>query len=299
MPSAPLRVERSLEEQLAVGEEIKVRVHQHVMVLGKPVLRALAPTAFFWWVLLAGRPGPVLTVLFWVSLALWLWVGWREIERRHYWFVATDKRILKYEGLITRNVPMMRLSKVTDMTYYRSVPGRVFGYGTIIIESAGQDQAMRILDYLPEPDTVYSELNAVLFGEAPRARRDGGRKWRRIGRRHHGPDGPGGPGDLDGGPGGSGGSGGGSGGDRGPHDLHPSGRPGGYGEDVVGAPDDSAYDSFLEVDDPTDVPPAGRPARARRAEDGTIYQSADRRARSAREIDTGPIPIRDRPRLQG
>ena len=38
---------------------------------------------------------------------------------------------------------MMPLTKVTDMSFKRSFPGRLLGYGEFIVESAGQDQALR------------------------------------------------------------------------------------------------------------------------------------------------------------
>ena len=37
---------------------------------------------------------------------------------------------------------MMPLNKVTDMSFQRSFPGRLMGYGEFIVESAGQNQAL-------------------------------------------------------------------------------------------------------------------------------------------------------------
>ena len=44
--------------------------------------------------------------------------------------MATDKRFLLFFGFIRRKVAMMPLLKVTDMTYDRSLLGRIVGYGT-------------------------------------------------------------------------------------------------------------------------------------------------------------------------
>ena len=44
---------------------------------------------------------------------------------------------------------MMPISKVTDLTYERPLIGRMLGYGTLVIESAGQIQALNRIDYLP------------------------------------------------------------------------------------------------------------------------------------------------------
>jgi uncharacterized membrane protein YdbT with pleckstrin-like domain len=79
-------------------------------------------------------------------------------------FVVTDQRVLLSSGLLTRRVAMMPLRKVTDMTYERSVLGRVLGYGEFIMESAGQDQALSRVPYLPRPDSLYLEVSQLLFG---------------------------------------------------------------------------------------------------------------------------------------
>jgi hypothetical protein len=61
---------------------------------------------------------------------------------------------------------MMPLMKVTDMSYERSVPGRILGYGRFVMESAGQDQALREVNWVPEPDEHYRAICAEIFGVA-------------------------------------------------------------------------------------------------------------------------------------
>ena len=52
---------------------------------------------------------------------------------------------------------MMPLAKVTDMSFQRSASGRLLGYGEFG-ESAGQDQALTNVDYLPYPEQLYLEV---------------------------------------------------------------------------------------------------------------------------------------------
>ena len=59
---------------------------------------------------------------------------------------------------------MMPLLKVTDMTYDRSLLGRVVGYGKFMLESAGQDQALSTIDHVPDADTHYRAICTQLFG---------------------------------------------------------------------------------------------------------------------------------------
>ena len=58
---------------------------------------------------------------------------------------------------------MMPLNKVTDMSFQRTFFGRLFGYGEFIIESAGQDQALRNIPYIPYPEQRYLAVCDLLF----------------------------------------------------------------------------------------------------------------------------------------
>jgi len=71
--------------------------------------------------------------------------------------------MLLQTGLVTRKVNMMPLSKVTDMSFQRSSLGRILGYGEFILESAGQEQALRVVDHLPYPEQLYLEVCGLIF----------------------------------------------------------------------------------------------------------------------------------------
>ena len=58
---------------------------------------------------------------------------------------------------------MMPLTKVTDMSFQRSTLGRILGYGEFILESAGQDQALRVVDHIPYPEQLYLEVCGLIF----------------------------------------------------------------------------------------------------------------------------------------
>jgi membrane protein YdbS with pleckstrin-like domain len=98
----------------------------------------------------------LLGALGWFGFAWWFWATEE--------FVITDKRVLLVSGVITRRVATMPLTKVTDLTYERSILGRFLGYGAFVMESAGQHQAMSRIEYLPRPDRLYHEVSTLLFG---------------------------------------------------------------------------------------------------------------------------------------
>ena len=116
--------------------------------------------------------GLVAVLRFTVLAILW----W--IER----IVITDKRVMLAQGFIVHKIAMMPLTKVTDLTFERSLRGRILGYGTLIVESAGQIQALNRIDYIPRPEEVYEALSELVFGEKGKTRATGllGRpRWRR------------------------------------------------------------------------------------------------------------------------
>lgn len=177
------RNHRALREHLTVDEEIRLAARQHWVVLVAPFAWAVAVTAGSLWLFLhlpARLSANAPTVLAVICGAIWLRAGWKVLVRHHDLFVATDKRILKYQGILITDVPMMRLTKVTDMRYTKSIWGEMLGYGTIVIESAGQDQAIRDVTYLPDPLENYRRLCEVIFGDKHGPDHKRAKAWRRA-----------------------------------------------------------------------------------------------------------------------
>ncbi|WP_224389392.1 PH domain-containing protein [Pseudonocardia sp. ICBG1293] len=181
---------REIDEYLLPTERRVIRVRQHWAVM----VRHIWQTALFIVVVvgieqLLDRPGidPVLdavidnlafylvvvAVLRYTALSILWW-----IER----IVITDKRVMIAQGIIVHNVGMMPLGKVTDLTFQRSLSGRMLGYGTMVVESAGQIQALNRIDYMPRPEEIYEALSELVFGEKGKTRATGmlaKPRWRR------------------------------------------------------------------------------------------------------------------------
>ena len=49
------------------------------------------------------------------------------------------------------------------MSFQRSATGRLLGFGEFIVESAGQEQALSNVKYLPYPEQLYLEVCGLLF----------------------------------------------------------------------------------------------------------------------------------------
>jgi len=162
------RLDRELERYLVDGETVIVAVRLHWFHLARELLVVAAATVLAFWVDVkvplnsGGQLVHNASLLLWWAAAAWLL--WRVLNWRRDRFVATDKRFLLFYGFVRRRVAMMPLLKVTDMTYDRSLLGRIAGYGKFVLESAGQDQALSTIDHVPDPDVNYKAICTQLFG---------------------------------------------------------------------------------------------------------------------------------------
>lgn len=102
-----------------------------------------------------------ITVLVW--LLILGFVGWKILDWYMDRFILTNKRIMLIQGVITRSVAMMPLGRVTDMKYAQTPMGRMLNYGEFIIESAGQDQALRNVPHLPNPNELYLQMCEEMY----------------------------------------------------------------------------------------------------------------------------------------
>lgn len=248
---------RELDRYLLDGERLVAAVHQHWGKVAEPIGSAVAAGLLALWVdaKVPASFGVVSTILWWAWFAVVGRALWRLAEWRHDWFVATDKRLLLFYGFITRKVAMMPLSKVTDMTYNRSVMGRILGYGRFVMESAGQDQALSEVNWVPDPDHTYRAICAEIFGVEDHDRM---------------PEGP-----------------------KDPPDPY-AGGPGSRGpEPYAGGPapaDVWEPERPLDGGDAHEDHSRGIPVRRPGGEhDDSLYRSPD--LRREREADTGPIPM--------
>ncbi|MDN5797919.1 MAG: PH domain-containing protein [Intrasporangium sp.] len=161
---------------LLPGEQVVAAVHHHWARVAEPIGTAGAGLIVALWVdSNITAPTEFVATVVWLGFLLILARAlWHLIEWRHDWFVATDKRLLLRYGLVTHKVAMMPLLKVTDMSYVRSVPGQLLGYGQFIMESAGQDQALRVVNWVPRPDETYRAICGQIFQSAPDAEAEPG-----------------------------------------------------------------------------------------------------------------------------
>ena len=158
---------RDPDEYLLPTERRVVRVRRHWTVVAWDVFEAAALLAVAVMVsyLLPPNTALIQNILWYAALFVVLRFAYKIIEWWVERIVVTDKRFMLTTGVFTTRVAMMPIGKVTDLTYERSMNGRMMGYGTLIVESAGSIQALNRIDFLPKPEVVYDAISELVFGD--------------------------------------------------------------------------------------------------------------------------------------
>lgn len=158
---------RDPDEYLLGTERRVIRVRRHWACLLWDLFEATALLigAILISSVLPQGAGIIQNILWYAGLFVVLRLAYFVIEWWVERIVVTDKRFMLTSGVFTTKVAMMPVTKVTDLTYERNVLGRMFGFGTLIVESAGQIQALNRVEYLPNPEEVYDAISELVFGD--------------------------------------------------------------------------------------------------------------------------------------
>ncbi len=146
------------EDFLFRGEEVALTVRPHPVVMIKACLPPLAAIA-----LVASTFNSVTLFMFFVIMLRFAW------DIAHWWmhrYVLTTKRILNTSGILSKKVASMPLAKITDLTFTRSLGGRILGYGKMHLESAGEE-GLETIDFLPDPLIFYRGVMSLSLGPQP------------------------------------------------------------------------------------------------------------------------------------
>lgn len=132
------------------GEVIVDEVGKHWVVYVLPSLIAVVGFAFL--------VGSVVWSIDWawfpllLGLGLLLWAGWTALSSNLDRFVITNMRVFRVHGVLARSLATMPLGRILDITVVKPMTGRMLGYGHFTFESAAQDQGLREIRFVGQPD---------------------------------------------------------------------------------------------------------------------------------------------------
>lgn len=132
------------------GERIIDEVRRHWVVYALPVLECLLAMLLVIWYL-ANNPYYSWPV-FWLALGLLVHAAWRAMNDHKDRFVVTNMRVFRVSGVLAQTRATMPIARILDITVEKPMLGRVVGYGHFVFESAAQEQGLRAIRYVGDPD---------------------------------------------------------------------------------------------------------------------------------------------------
>lgn len=137
---------------LAPGETVVFHVRAHWKGLIAPALALLVVSALVWMALVWWVPDPQ-------TQAVWRWiiVGAAVVVAAIFtlwpflrWMTTTDtlttKRLISREGVITRTGRDIPIDRVNAVNYERRLIDRIFGCGTLVVQTAGTESDVELHD---------------------------------------------------------------------------------------------------------------------------------------------------------
>jgi uncharacterized membrane protein YdbT with pleckstrin-like domain len=125
-----------IDETLHEGERVIDRTHRHWIDLLGPALFVVVVAAGAA-VAIPASPAP----LAWLCLAaiavVVLNLGLKYLLMKTTEFVVTNDRIIFKTGWLSRRTTEMTVANVESIDVIQSIPGRILGYGTVLIRGTG------------------------------------------------------------------------------------------------------------------------------------------------------------------
>jgi uncharacterized membrane protein YdbT with pleckstrin-like domain len=165
MPARRYRL-KGFDRYLAPSEHILHTTRRHWIVIAKPVAIWLLILLIGGFLGFATSPEQTRTlidrIVGIVALVATIYAVWKVAQWIAAAYVITDQRVLEIEGLFARKVSAVPLMKVTDTTFRRTVPGRILGYGDLMLDSPGEKPGLSTLTVLPRPVELYRMIMSLV-----------------------------------------------------------------------------------------------------------------------------------------
>ena len=89
-----------------------------------------------------------------LAYVLWTAVHWAVVV-----LYVTERRLLEVGGFFSMSIALLPLTKLTDLKFEQGFFGRLFTYGSIRVETAGQVQALSTIADVRLPLLFYEQIS--------------------------------------------------------------------------------------------------------------------------------------------
>jgi len=162
----PLHVENYFGYRPVETRNDPQAVHKHPIVYSLPgaeILFAVLLFLFF----LSQSGSDALGIVSVLCLAIALHGGYRCLKESRDVFVLTVERVFRVSGVFAQQKATAPVARLLDITVDKPFMGRLLGYGHLILETAAQEQGLRVLRFVPRPDQVNGWIDNVRAGLTP------------------------------------------------------------------------------------------------------------------------------------
>jgi hypothetical protein len=148
----------SVHRYLLPHEQQVITVRRHPSFLSSRVASAVGGLAVADFAPAIVRGQQSLVFLIWALVALlFLDLIMAMARWSNGYVVITNQRLLICSGLFGRNVDDTPLDELRGIGLHRSVPARLFGWGSLVL------QGRPVVDYIPYPEQLYLELKSMMY----------------------------------------------------------------------------------------------------------------------------------------
>jgi membrane protein YdbS with pleckstrin-like domain len=151
------------DDLLSTNEEVVVHSHPHFKMLIFPFVAFVITIAAAVWLLLLAKGASApwnnvgMIAIGVVALVLVVWLFLTPLVRwRTTHFIVTTDRLIAREGVVKRTGIDIPLSRINSVQFEHGLLDRVFGCGTLIIESAS-DEPLKF-DDIPHVERVHTVI---------------------------------------------------------------------------------------------------------------------------------------------
>jgi uncharacterized membrane protein YdbT with pleckstrin-like domain len=150
------------ENELTSNEHVVTHIHPHWKVLVFPFIVlavVVVGLGLAWW---ASLNAILLLVLAVIGLGLVIWLTvlpYMKWHSTHY--VFTNERVITRTGIFGRDMESIPLNRVNDVSSHQSFFDRLFGSGSLSIESAG-DHGQDSFKEIPHVHAIARELHELI-----------------------------------------------------------------------------------------------------------------------------------------
>jgi hypothetical protein len=132
------------------GEVIVDEVRHHWFVFIVPVVAGAIGLVLVAWVPFTRVDLGWLPFL--LGVAFLAYGGWKSLGQHMDRFVITNMRVFRVNGVLSQKLATMPLSRILDITVVKPLHGRLLGFGHFVFESAAQEQGLKDIRYVGQPD---------------------------------------------------------------------------------------------------------------------------------------------------